>query len=1736
MYKIMSSDGTVLYDGSAPDSYAVSQGHCTREVGQAGSLAFTMSDPEDELYDSVGVMETYLSALDDDDEIFYGRVIDIDVNPITGEKQIQCAGALSFLEDGEIPPFSDASGQTMTAREFLELCVNAYNADIDDDERRAFTVGTVSHSQASASRTYVISSYTKAKSALENNLLGEYGGYFRARREDGILFLDWLEAYDESNASPITMTENLISQENAFTSNDLVTMIRPVGKNGITLPEDTIAISDSLVQRYGRIVTNVGFSTAETSTALRAKAEEYISRLSGGLGKTCTVKVIDMHYIDGTVPKIRLCSTYTDLEGFDGEDMVAASIDQDFMDPSNDTVTFKNARELTASTRKGGSGGIGKSTGRGNFTQNITNLYKHISETDDTLDLFADRININAIQIVEYAREFDQFATATSGAIDNINGTGVLQNSDHIVQAAGNFTRRYMVVPASKVAEVQEAGGNPHDHGWYIANEGYVVKETDVNSGIELYDSILSALNGESIPTASLNNIIGQTRTRMEVTSDTEVDPNKTYYTRTLKVSNGTSVVISENGHEVTIGEELDTITGSALWTQRDNITGIVGDFQVVYDSETGERRLVVLTGGGMSIRKDNVEYGLYDSGTLTAGILVEKLSDGVHTGTIDSQYYDDAYIEEKVTIYGDIIKLDVKNAVITETSTYIRAEVGAAASNIAYSVIEQAASYIRMEVSNAASSISESVIEQTSEYIESVVADVASGVAWSVISQTMTGIIQEVGRKSKIYRQWTNPNDGVNVLHDGDIWVKIMMRETWDDAASMTWDEASQYKWRDFYGVRQFVWSSEKNDWVQIVDTAPIIESTVDVELDNEHWAVVAHQLDLNQQAYDSNLSVTAQRINSDVSTAKSQIYSTIAQTATNITSEVVNVREGLNSKIEQTATSITSTVQDTKNGLESMIKQTSTNIYSRVTNETAQTYSTIEQTADRIASAVTDAKTSMGSLVMITATNVYSKVWNATSSTYSTFRQTSDSISTAVGAAKGELVSTIRQTATGIYTSVWDKTAETYSTILQTSTSIAAAVYDARSELNGKITVQANRINLVVDGNSTIKAAAIAASINAQTGTSTVNISADKIALDGNTTLAGTMYIQSGSLRIDKNVSIGTDATKLISMNSGKITADMVQLNTVKFIGATAGAYYDIGYDQVQNMIIKAEVVNNTLRMWKRGDSLDGNPSITFSKATTLAGNWNGGEFTVTASPQGNVIKTQIFDLTNNDISWSGNTATISVYANKDGGETKLDTGKKLTVDASGRYTAGYNSAHVTGSWSSNKFTYTKTNDSSKPNSDAVNIGIAAGAIQDLTGVYAYATKWTSSATTPTMISGTNKELTITDVTNNNNSVKLQLDGTDTGLTYTHGKYTAGYDSAHVSGSWSSNKFTYSKVSTSGKPNSDSVNVTSAIGSVPEKTGYYTYVTQWTSSQTTPAMVSGTDKKLTIANILSDNNSVKLQLAGVDTGLTFNHGKYNAGWTNCLLTGVKLNATGIVTINPGENSTVYLQVKENPGASSYTNKYYRQVKARSVILQTKTVTSNGTYTVDPNQGDGLGTVYVNVSSGATLSALNVYDSNSRTIASRTITKPLNVWAGAKVNNGSMQWYPTGSDRITITPGYDQLGVYDYNENAITSQTITSPLTIYGGVYMNNQWYWTQPITITPQGLASNIDLNQFQWLSQTELENLPSGDARRNAATLTNLRSLLSSNWTKRGYAFFRATLTNGSGEKWYRIATGS
>ena len=173
----------------------------------------------------------------------------------------------------------------------------------------------------------------------------------------------------------------------------------------------------------------------------------------------------------------------------------------------------------------------------------------------------------------------------------------------------------------------------------------------------------------------------------------------------------------------------------------------------------------------------------------------------------------------------------------------------------------------------------------------------------------------------------------------------------------------------------------------------------------------------------------------------------------------------------------------------------------------------------------------------------------------------------------------------------------------------------------LAGRIKVEADKVGMVVEvknGKNVIKAGSIAVAIN-NAGDSEALINADKITLKGTTTIDTRLGLDDSNhllIKGDTYIYQGGLYTNNIIVASNSY---------ILFHGTSVGGDAIVKNEDVRSMIIKANVDGDTLQLWKRGDNVSGEPSITFRKAAapniTLA--WNSSNHSVKATASGATTK---------------------------------------------------------------------------------------------------------------------------------------------------------------------------------------------------------------------------------------------------------------------------------------------------------------------------------------------------------------------------------------------------------------------------------------------------------------------------------------------------------------------------------
>lgn len=138
------------------------------------------------------------------------------------------------------------------------------------------------------------------------------------------------------------------------------------------------------------------------------------------------------------------------------------------------------------------------------------------------------------------------------------------------------------------------------------------------------------------------------------------------------------------------------------------------------------------------------------------------------------------------------------------------------------------------------------------------------------------------------VYVQMADPDDGVNVLSKGDIWVESNKDTLWSALALMTWGDVDNKTWGDYIGAvdpKTYVWDGSA--WELIMDAPLVASMRTELTQTEAEIALKASQSEVDNLASTvatntSNITVNANAITAEVTratTAEGTLTSTIAQ-----------------------------------------------------------------------------------------------------------------------------------------------------------------------------------------------------------------------------------------------------------------------------------------------------------------------------------------------------------------------------------------------------------------------------------------------------------------------------------------------------------------------------------------------------------------------------------------------------------------------------------------------------------------------------------------------------------------------------------------------------------------------------------------------------------------------------------------------------------------------------------------
>ena len=349
-------------------------------------------------------------------------------------------------------------------------------------------------------------------------------------------------------------------------------------------------------------------------------------------------------------------------------------------------------------------------------------------------------------------------------------------------------------------------------------------------------------------------------------------------------------------------------------------------------------------------------------------------------------------------------------------------------------------------------------------------------------------------------------------------------------------------------------------------------------------------------------------------------------------------------------------------------------------------------------------DADNAIRSVVEQTESYWRASLVDAVNSLHSEVEQTASYWRAALDDTANSLHSEVQQTASYWRAALDDTANSLHSEVEQTASYWRASLSDTANSLHSEVQQTASsweaKISGVADANGNVTAASMAVAIN-EAGEGVATIDADKVYIGNQkstTVIAGKAALT--------DVTAENIAAKLATLSNlavTKITTQEVEAGTLKFspVYGMGSVNVATGYNG-SSLTLSGNTY--TLRLAKFNGDYD---EYSFSRATTLSGAWSGRNYTVTATPQGNIKGTTVYETivpdTSDSVVYDANTKKLTrlyyVYSEDENGDAdSVILHKPVSIPGDLAYTAGYTDGSASGgttnlsaTWGGSKITVT-------------------------------------------------------------------------------------------------------------------------------------------------------------------------------------------------------------------------------------------------------------------------------------------------------------------------------------------------------------------------------------------------------------------------------------------------------------
>lgn len=346
---INDSNETIINAVSTSSEAPRITGQCKFGINTIDSFTFTIL-PNNQGYDLLKDLKTLVEIKNakTNETKFKGRILiqtpDMSSSGLLS-KSVICESELGYLMDS-VQSYGEY--HDITVRGFLELIIDNHNKQVSEDKQ--FTVGIVDVIDNNDS-LYRYLGYDKTLDTIKDKLIDRFGGELKIRYEDGVRYLDYVQAIGDKKDTEIVLARNLITIEQEQDPSDIITRLIPLGakledsderltissiNNDLNYIDDEEAISE-----FGIIVDTVTYDDVTVVENLFRKGKEYLKE-NNKIKKKHKVTALDLSTIGLDIDSFEVGNTYrvvNQLMNID-EDLRVTEKTLDINSPQSSTLSI----------------------------------------------------------------------------------------------------------------------------------------------------------------------------------------------------------------------------------------------------------------------------------------------------------------------------------------------------------------------------------------------------------------------------------------------------------------------------------------------------------------------------------------------------------------------------------------------------------------------------------------------------------------------------------------------------------------------------------------------------------------------------------------------------------------------------------------------------------------------------------------------------------------------------------------------------------------------------------------------------------------------------------------------------------------------------------------------------------------------------------------------------------------------------------------------------------------------------------------------------------------------------------------------------------------------------------------------------------------------------------------------------------------------------------------------------